>query len=144
MAIFKKHPPQILFQAAVAIGCVALLLGAAGVVYYGKINPAPAPQLAVGEATVLIEGLPDLEGLRVEAEWVGPRGGTFTESGRSAETPGAWLFRIAPAATPLRLRVYRRTPTGLLALHDQPGVFARGAHFVIHLHPPSTPGAGVR
>jgi len=139
MPVFQKHPPQALFQVAVAIGCVALLIGGAGVVYYGHIDPAPPPPLPVGDAALILEGVADPGSLLVEAAWDAPRGGTFTETGRPTGRAGSWRFRLAPAARPLRLRIYRRTPHGLLILHEQPGVFARGAGFVIQMPAATAP-----
>ena len=131
---FVRHPPPILFRAATLLGCVALLLGVAGVFYFGSRAPSWRETLPVDAATVLVRGISD-EGdgaderdIRVEAVWRDADESQHSETGVRGVESGFWHFRKVPDGLPLRLRIYAGDDT---LLHEQHAILSRGAGFEV-------------
>lgn len=129
-----RQAPPVLFRAATLLGCVALLLGVAGVFYFGGRAPSWRETLPVDAATVLVRGIPDEEGsaddgnIRVEAIWRDADESQHSEAGVRGVESGFWHFRKVPDGLPLRLRIYRGDDT---LLHEQHAILSRGAGFEV-------------
>ena len=126
------HPPNLLFRAATLIGCVALLLGVAGVFYFGGREATERRVLPDDAATVLLRGIEADANLRVEVRWV-TGGVEASETGARGREAGLWHFREAPEGVPLTLRVYRIEAEGRRPVHEQYAIFTRGAGFEVYV-----------
>jgi hypothetical protein len=125
---FVRQPPPILFRAATLLGCVALLLGVAGIFYFGNRAPSWRETLPVDAATVLVRGIGDGDDVRVEAIWHDADASRHSEAGVRGEESGFWHFRNVPDGLPLRLRIYRGEE---VLLHEQHAILSRGAGFEV-------------
>ncbi len=134
MEIFRKHPPSIVFHGATLIGCVALLLGVAGIFYFGGRERTLRDTLPADACTVIVRGLDSQDGVGVEATWKYGDGSTGSEFGRPGAERGTWYFREAPEGQPLTLRVFRGEARRVL--HEQHAIFTRGAGFQIWVREP--------
>ena len=131
MGLFTKHPPQIVFRAAILIGCVALLLGVAGVFHFGTTDREGDVRDPDREAMVLLRGVEAGPGLQVEARWENAEGGALVEVGRPGDEALTWRFLRAPGGEPLILTVWRATGSRRERLHEQPAILTRGAGFEV-------------
>lgn len=125
-----RHPPSVLFRAATMLGCVALLVGVAGVFYFGSRTPTWRETLPVDAATVVVRGVGDGEGLRVEALWRDSDDAEHAEVGAPGSEPGFWYFREVPDGLPLKIRISRDDAT---VLHEQHAILSRGTGFEVLL-----------
>ncbi|MDJ0523669.1 MAG: hypothetical protein QNJ90_16485 [Planctomycetota bacterium] len=130
---FLRHPPPALFRTATLIGCFALLLGVAGVFYFGGRDHSWRATLPRDASTVLLRGIEDQTDLAVEVTWPDADGRTAREAGSRGSGPGFWTFRDAPEAVPLRLTVYREGGEGRVMIHQQHAIFTRGGGFEVLL-----------
>ena len=128
-----RHPPPTLFRTATLIGCFALLLGVAGLFYFGDRDTSWRQTVPRDAATVLLRGIDDQTDLRVEVTWPDTDGSTLRESGSRGSGPGFWIFREAPEAVPLQLSVFREGNAGRVLIHRQHAIFTRGGGFEVLL-----------
>jgi hypothetical protein len=118
------------FRASVVIGCVALLLGVAGVYHFGRKDREARVARPADVAVVLLSGAGDAAGVEVVARWHSPGGRVREERGIPGREPASWRFRAAPEGVPLELLVYGR---GSVLLSRQPAILTHGGAFEMTL-----------
>lgn len=131
MDAFLEQPSKTLFRAATLLGCLALLLGVAGIFYFGVREETAREVLPEDAATVLLQGIGALEDIEVDVLWLTPSGRPRQETGRPGKELGLWYFSAAPAGRPVKLLVYRRGERGRRLLHEQRALLTRGAGFEV-------------
>ena len=129
-----NEPPPLFFRAATMIGCAALLLGVAGIFYFGVRDRAAREVFPTDATTVLLRSLAPTDDVVVEAYWSPAEGEDGSEMGEPGEESGHWYFRRAPEGIALTLTVYRRPHGGARErVHQQHAIFTRGAAFAVYV-----------
>jgi len=129
--------PPLFLRAATMIGCAALLLGVAGIFYFGVRDRAAREIFPTDAATVMVRGIDPMDGLVVEAYWSPAEGDEGREVGEPGEETGHWYFRKAPEGVVLTLTVYRRpVGGGQTRLYQQHAILTRGAVFEVFARRP--------
>lgn len=129
MSFFKRHPPLALYRGTILLGCLAFLLGVAGIIYFQFEDRRGLP--GRDAASVLVHGAEGQPGIEVVARWeiettaeTAPR--WRSETGRLGDEPGIYLFHRAPDGVALELVVYRHGQGGRQELHRQPAILTYG------------------
>jgi hypothetical protein len=128
-----QHLP-LFFRAATMVGCAALLLGVAGIFYFGVRDRTAREIFPTDATTVLLRGLAPTDDVVLQAYWSPAEGEDGSEMGQPGEESGHWYFHRAPAGVALTLTVYRRPDGGARErVHQQHAIFTRGAAFEVYV-----------
>ncbi|MDF1699798.1 MAG: hypothetical protein P1V36_01370 [Planctomycetota bacterium] len=125
-----SHPPPPLhFRTAVILGCIAMLVGVAGIFYFQRADESRRDTPATDACVVLVHGLPSVEGIRLRVRWKDLRGGDQEETGKPEGEAGRWIFQRAPPGVPVTLEVLEHAGGTKRTLHAMPAVLSREGLF---------------
>lgn len=125
----RPEDRRTLFRAGVIVGCTALIIGVAGVFYFGEKDRRTRALVAQDVCFVRIQGPKTPVALVVTARWETEDGIAREEAGIVGDDPWTWLFEDAPPGRPLTLIVYRQHPDRRVEVSRQPAILTRGAYF---------------
>jgi hypothetical protein len=148
MALFTQHPSNTLYKGTILLGCLAFLLGVAGIFYfrYQERQLLPDGDLA----SVLVHGVENDPDIQVVARWpieedesgdgAGAAPTWGRETGRLGAEPGIYLFHRAPGGVRLELIVYRHEGKSRRELHRQAAILTYGQNIYTAVPPgPASP-----
>lgn len=115
------------------LGCVALLVGVAGVFYFQIADQAERARHPEDMTGVLVRGLDSLEGIQLRVSWSDLEGVAREETGKPGTEAGYWYFHRAPPAVPVTLEVLRHAEGSQDVVHTMPALLTRGGIFEVWL-----------
>lgn len=122
-------PPPLHFRTAVILGCIAMLVGVAGIFYFQRADESREDTHPSDACVVLVHGLASVEGIRLRVRWKDLRGGDQEETGKPSAEAGRWTFRRAPPGVPVTLEVLEHIDGTKQTLHAMPAVLSREGLF---------------
>ncbi len=129
MASRRPEDSRTIFRASVIVGCTALIIGVAGVFYFGEKDRRLRAYEAKDVSFIRIQGPKTPVDLVVTVRWETEDGVAREEAGVVGDDPWTWIFEEAPAGRPVTLIVSRQQPVGRVPLARQPAILTRGAYF---------------
>ena len=123
--------PPFHFRAAVIVGCLALLVGVAGIFVFERADEGARAGLPADALGVVVRGLPDGEGHVLQASWTDDEGAEQREVGKPAGRDAHFVFYRAPSDAPITLEVLRQRAGAAHVLHAQPALLTPGGLFEV-------------
>lgn len=129
MASSRPEDSRTIFRASVILGCTALVIGVAGILYFGEKDRRLRAYEARDVSFVRIAGPKTPVDLVVTIRWETDEGIAREEAGVVGDNPWTWVFSEAPPGRRATLVVYRQRAGGRVELGRQPAILTRGAYF---------------
>ena len=119
------------FRTAVILGCIALLVGVAGIFVFQRADERERLTHPSEVCTVVVQGLEAGREVQVIASWLDEESEERRETGKPAGEPGYWFFYRAPAAEPVTLEVIEQAGDTRRVLYAGPARLTRGGLFTV-------------
>ena len=126
-----SNPLPLHFRTAVILGCIALLIGVAGIFVFQRADETDEQTNPEGVCTVAVHGLDSSAGIRLRASWLDLDGKEHEESGKPTSEALHWVFHRAPSDAPVTLEVLQHAGGTRRVLHATPALLTRGGVFEV-------------
>ena len=128
----SMHPP-LHFRWAVILGCIAMLVGVAGIFVFQRADEDQRTARPEDAAGIVVRGLETTQGIRVRVTWLDLEGKELEETAKPAGTAGQWLVRRTPSGVPVTIEVIEHANGTQRVLHAMPALLTRGCLFEVWL-----------
>lgn len=113
------------------LGCIALLVGVAGIFVLQRADETDELTHPDGVCTVAVRGLTSPGGIRLRASWLDLDGKEHEETGKPTSEPLHWFFQRVPAGVPITLEVLEHDGGTRRVLRAMPALLTRGGLFEV-------------